>query len=433
MMKGELSSFMKIILSLARIAFGITFIFSSFSKAVDPTGFCYKIEDYLISFQLVQLIPLALTFAIVLIVIEFLIGMSILLGIYRKAGTSLAVLFMVVMTPLTLYIALRNPVQDCGCFGDALIISNWNTFYKNIVLLIFAVILFAYHNHIRPFYSKQIKKYVFAFVFLFALAFCFYNVLYLPIMDFRPYKVGANIPERMQEDQAHGDVYENIYIYEKDGVQEKFTEETFPWEDSTWTFVDLKTELVKKGDAPIIKDFEIIRYNMDATGTFVETDDITQDVLSRPWSLLVISLSLDNANEKSMREIHALADFVIKNYIDIYVLTASQGDVVEKWNKKLGGIFLNYAMDELTLKTIIRSNPGVVLLKEGTIQAKWSHRNVPDTQELTRLISQAEPNGKKTPVNKSASNLLIVCLLFLLPLLGMKLYDEKYFITLSNK
>ena len=429
-MKGELSSLMKIILSIARIAFGITFIFSSFSKAVDPTGFCYKIEDYLISFQLVQLIPLALTFAIILIVIEFLIGMSILLGIYRKPGTSLAVLFMVVMTPLTLYIAIKNPVKDCGCFGDALIISNWSTFYKNIVLLVFAIILFVFHNHIRPFFSGTMKKYAFVFVFLFALAFCLYNVLYLPIMDFRPYKVGANIEQKMQEDQAHGDIYDNIYVYEKDGVQEKFTEENFPWEDSTWTFVDLKTELVKKGESPLIKDFEIIGYNMDSTGTFVVTDDVTQDVLSRPWSLLVVSLSLDKANEKSMKEINALADFANKNYIDIYVLTASQGDVIKKWNEKLGGIYLNYAsMDELTLKTIVRSNPGLLLLKEGIIQAKWSHRNVPDAQELNKLISQNESDENKTPVNKSASNLLIVCLLFLLPLLGIKLYDKKHFST----
>ena len=145
-------------------------------------------------------------------------------------------------------------------------------------------------------------------------------------------------------------------------------------------------------------------------------------------SLLVVSLSLDDANEKSLREVHALADFAIKNYIDIYVLTASNGDVVKKWNDKLGGIYLNYAtMDELTLKTIIRSNPGLLLLKEGKIVAKWSSRNVPDKSELTNLITETESEGAKSPFNKSASNLLIVCLLFLLPLLGMKWYDKRAF------
>lgn len=417
-----------IIISVARIIFGATFVFSGFVKAVDPVGFSYKIEDYLISFQLVQFIPLALTFAIALVIVEFLVGLFILLATYRKASTVVAILLMAVMTPLTLYIAITNPVEDCGCFGDALIISNWNTFYKNIILLIFAIILFVYRKKMAPFYSKGIRKYAFAFVFIFALAFSIYNVLYLPIMDFRPYKVGVNIPEKMAEDQARGDVYEHLYIYEKDGVQEKFTEENLPWEDSTWTFIELKTELVEKGHEPIIKDFEIIGLNMDTTGTFVGTDDITQDVFSRPFTLLVVSLSLDKANEKSMRKIHGLANFAIKNYIDIYVLTASSGDKIKEWNEKLGGIYLNYAlMDELTLKTIIRSNPGTLLLKEGTIISKWSHRNVPDKSELTKLISETETDEKKAPFNKSAVSLLIVCLLILLPLLGVKLYDNKYF------
>ena len=427
-MNKETSPFLNVVLTIARIVFGVTFIFSGFVKAVDPMGFCYKIEDYLISFQLVQLLPMALAFAIVLIVVEFVIGVSILLGIYRRMSTSIAVLFMLVMTPFTLYIALNNPVEDCGCFGDALIISNWNTFYKNIVLLVFALILLVYHQKIKPFFSKKMKPIAFTFVFIFGLALCIYNIMYLPILDFRPYHVGVNIPEQMEADKAHGDVYENIYVYEKDGVQQEFTEENFPWEDSTWTFVDLKLELVKEGEDPKIKDFIIIGYNQDADGSFIPTDDITLDVLSCRMSLLVVSLSLDDANEKSLREVHALADFAIKNYIDIYVLTASNGDVVKKWNDKLGGIYLNYAtMDELTLKTIIRSNPGLLLLKEGKIVAKWSSRNVPDKSELTNLITETESEGAKSPFNKSASNLLIVCLLFLLPLLGMKWYDKRAF------
>src|SRR5690554_3092900 len=140
------------ILNIARIVFGITFIFSGFVKAVDPYGFTYKIEDYLISFQLTQLIPLALAFAIILFLLEFVLGVFILVGIYRKWTTAFAVMFMTVMTPLTLYIAIANPVKDCGFFGDALIISNWDTFYKNIILIAFAIILFVYRKRIRPFF-----------------------------------------------------------------------------------------------------------------------------------------------------------------------------------------------------------------------------------------------------------------------------------------
>lgn len=428
-MNKKTSPFIDIVFSIARIVFGLTFVFSAFVKAVDPMGLCYKIEDYLIAFQWVQLLPLSLFFAVFLIVIEFAIGASILLGIYRRMSVWLALLFMLVMTPLTLYIAIYNPVEDCGCFGDALIISNWNSFYKNIALLVFAGILFVYRERIRPLYSKKMRTYAFAFVLIFAAGFCLYNILYLPILDFRPYHVGANIPKQMEADKSRGDVYENIYVYEKEGVRQEFTEENFPWEDSTWTFVDLKLQLTKKGVDPVIKDFIIIGYSQEADGAFVATDDITHDVLSRPLSLLVVSLSLDKANEKSLREIHALADFAIKNYIDIYVLTASNGNVVKKWNDKLGGIYLNYAtMDELTLKTIIRSNPGTLLLKEGEILAKWSSRNVPSTSELTQLIAESENNAKKSPFNKSVGKLLIVSLLFLLPLLAMKLYDKRSFL-----
>lgn len=416
----------KIVLTIARILFGITFLFSGFVKAVDPIGFTYKIEDYLISFQLTQFIPLALAFAVVLIIVEFLVGLFILLGLYRKTSTSLALLFILVMTPMTLYIALENPVADCGCFGDALVISNWATFYKNIVLLSFAILLFAYRNNIKPYFSSKTKNIVLAFVFLFSILFCLCNILYLPIMDFRPYNVGVNIPEQMEDDLSKGDVYENIYIYEKDGVEEEFTEETFPWEDTTWTFVDLKAKLIKEAEQPVIEEFHIVAYTKDSTGMFVKADEITHQVLSEPISLLVVSLSLDNASESSLRHIATLADYAAANNIDMHIATSSQIGVVEQWSKRLGNANLNFAnMDELTLKTIVRSNPGMLLLNEGTIHAKWSSRNLPNATELDRMIAQLQSEEKTLPNNNSLVRLLILGALFVLTLLGIKWYDSK--------
>ena len=155
-MKGN-DRLVNIVLTAARILFGITFVFSGFVKAVDPIGFAYKIEDYLIAFQLIPFIPLALTFAVALILVELLLGVFILLGLYRKLSTAMGVLFMAVMTPMTLYIALKNPVEDCGCFGDALVISNWDTFYKNIVLVLLAVLLLVYHKRIKPLFTNKSK------------------------------------------------------------------------------------------------------------------------------------------------------------------------------------------------------------------------------------------------------------------------------------
>ena len=424
---NEKEKLIKIGLIIARILFGITFLFSGFVKAVDPVGFTYKIEDYLISFDLTQLIPLALIFAVVLIILEFLLGFFVLLGLYRKSSAFLAVMFMLVMTPMTLYIALKNPVADCGCFGDALVISNWATFYKNIILLFIALFLFAYRNNIKPYFSSKTKKIVFSFVLLFSLLFCLYNILYLPIIDFRPYKVGANILQQMEDDLSKGDVYENIYIYEKDGVEQEFTENTFPWEDSTWTFVDLKTELIKEAEKPLIDEFHIIAYTKDASGMFVRTDEITQQVLSESINLLVVSLSLDDANESSLKQIATLADYAAVNNVDLRIVTSSQADAVEQWSEKLDNSTIKFAnMDELTLKTIVRSNPGLLLLNEGTIQAKWSSRNLPNADELDRLLVKIQLEKKPVAHNNSLGRLFILCMLFVLPLLGLKWYDLKY-------
>ena len=386
-MKGK-DRLINIVLIIARILFGVTFVFSGFVKAVDPVGFAYKIEDYLISFQLLEFIPLALAFAVGLILLEFLLGVFILLGLYRKITTTLVLLFMLVMTPMTLYIALANPVEDCGCFGDALVISNWATFYKNIVLLSFTIVIVVYRNRIKPLFSAKSKHFVLGFVFLFSLLFCLYNILYLPIMDFRPYKVGVNIPEQMEDDLSNGDVYENIYIYKKDGVEEEFTEDNFPWEDSTYTFVDYTSKLIKEGEKPLIDEFHIIAYSQDDSGAFITSGDITDDVLDKPIILFVVSLSLNKSSEKAMKQIVVLADHVANQNINLIIATSSDIKVVEEWHKKWDSPNVSYAqMDELTLKTIVRSNPGLLLLNKGTIQRKWSSRNLPSVSKLDAIIA----------------------------------------------
>lgn len=292
------------------------------------------------------------------------------------------------MTPMTLYIALANPVEDCGCFGDALVISNWATFYKNIVLLSFTIVIVVYRNRIKPLFSAKSKHFVLGFVFLFSLLFCLYNILYLPIMDFRPYKVGVNIPEQMEDDLSNGDVYENIYIYKKDGVEEEFTEDNFPWEDSTYTFVDYTSKLIKEGEKPLIDEFHIIAYSQDDSGAFITSGDITDDVLDKPIILFVVSLSLNKSSEKAMKQIVVLADHVANQNINLIIATSSDIKVVEEWHKKWDSPNVSYAqMDELTLKTIVRSNPGLLLLNKGTIQNKWSSRNLPSVSKLDTIIA----------------------------------------------
>lgn len=425
-MKGN-DRLVNIVLTAARILFGITFVFSGFVKAVDPIGFAYKIEDYLIAFQLIPFIPLALTFAVALILVELLLGVFILLGLYRKLSTAMGVLFMAVMTPMTLYIALKNPVEDCGCFGDALVISNWDTFYKNIVLVLLAVLLLVYHKRIKPLFTNKGKGLVVGFVFLFSLLFCLYNIFYLPIMDFRPYKVGVNIAEQMENDVSNGDVYENIYIYEKDGVEEEFTEDNFPWEDSTWTFVDYQSKLIKEGEKPLIDEFYITAYAKDDAGAFVKGGDITDDILTNKVVLFVVSLSLDDAREKGMKQIIALADYAADNDIELLVATSSEAAAIEQWHREWGNPKVGYGlMDELTLKTIVRSNPGMLLLNEGTIVGKWSSRRLPSQRQLEGMVAKLKTEEKSLPINNnSTASLLIICAIFVIPLLGIKWYERK--------
>lgn len=425
-MKGN-DRLVNIVLTAARILFGITFVFSGFVKAVDPIGFAYKIEDYLIAFQLIPFIPLALTFAVALILVELLLGVFILLGLYRKLSTAMGVLFMAVMTPMTLYIALKNPVEDCGCFGDALVISNWDTFYKNIVLVLLAVLLLVYHKRIKPLFTNKSKGLVVGFVFLFSLLFCLYNIFYLPIMDFRPYKVGVNIAEQMENDVSNGDVYENIYIYEKDGVEEEFTEDNFPWEDSTWTFVDYQSKLIKEGEKPLIDEFYITAYAKDGAGAFVKGGDITDDILTNKVVLFVVSLSLDDAREKGMKQIIALADYAADNDIELLVATSSEAAAIEQWHRKWGNPKVGYGlMDELTLKTIVRSNPGLLLLSGGTIVGKWSSRRLPNQRQLEGMVVKLKAEEKSLPINNnSTASLLIICAIFVIPLLGIKWYERK--------
>lgn len=425
-MKGN-DRLVNIVLTAARILFGITFVFSGFVKAVDPIGFAYKIEDYLIAFQLIPFIPLALTFAVTLILVELLLGVFILLGLYRKLSTAMGVLFMAVMTPMTLYIAIKNPVEDCGCFGDALVISNWDTFYKNIVLVLLAVLLLVYHKRIKPLFTNKSKGLVVGFVFLFSLLFCLYNIFYLPIMDFRPYKVGVNIAEQMENDVSNGDVYENIYIYEKDGVEEEFTEDNFPWEDSTWTFVDYQSKLIKEGEKPLIDEFYITAYAKDGAGAFVKGGDITDDILTNKVVLFVVSLSLDDAREKGMKQIIALADYAADNDIELLVATSSEAAAIEQWHREWGNPKVGYGlMDELTLKTIVRSNPGMLLLNEGTIVGKWSSRRLPSQRQLEGMVAKLKTEEKSLPINNnSTASLLIICAIFVIPLLGIKWYERK--------
>jgi uncharacterized membrane protein YphA (DoxX/SURF4 family) len=365
---------MNLVRLVSRIILGLAFIFSGTVKAIDPLGSTYKFQDYFQAFHLGFLQDFSLPLAILLCTAEFIAGFSVLTGIRQKTGIWVIMILMAIFTPLTLILALTNPVSDCGCFGDAIHLTNWQTFGKNIILLIPAVILFISRNSLET--SKRvISEWLIISLFIICfITFNFYNLKYLPVLDFLPYKTGTYIPEKMViPDNVSSDEYMTTFIYEKNGVEKEFTVENYPAEDTTWKFVDQKSVLIKKGYEPPIHDFSI---------TTLNDENLTQEVLNNPgYTFFMISKKLEEADKEKLLKGFELGYNCMKNQIDFYILTASSSDELSSFANELQFCL----MDETTLKTIVRANPGYVLLKNGTIMGKWSWANVPEKEWFTNL------------------------------------------------
>ena len=367
------------ILLIARIIFGLVFLFSGFVKAVDPLGTAYKISDYLEAFSLTSLDFLAFPASLLLIATEFTIGFNILFNIHLKACTWVASLFMLIMTPVTLYLAISNPISDCGCFGDAIVMTNWQTFYKNVVLCVILAIIALLQKQTRPWLSNFGASIVTLIPILISFGISIYCYNLLPIIDFRPYKIGNNIIEGMQiPEDAPLDKYETTFFYEKDGVEQAFTLDNYPAEDSTWTFVRQESKLIEQGFVPPIHDFSII----------TEDGDITDLVLENAgYTLLVISHKVEKASTKNIKCVKSAIANAKKAGAKVIWLTSSYSDDVEEFKTKFEINDTFGATDDITLKTIVRSNPGLVLIKDATVIEKWHHNSLPTKEKLNQLIN----------------------------------------------
>lgn len=392
-----------------RFLVAAAFIFSGFVKAVDPLGFQYKIQDYLTAFGMASWFPsfLPLLGGIVLSAIEFSIGICLFFGIRRTISSSMALLLMIFMTPLTLYLAIFNPVSDCGCFGDAWVLTNWETFAKNVVLLIAAIIVFQTRRIQVRFVSKKMAWLVSLYTFLFVFSLSFYCLDRLPVLDFRPYKIGQNILQGMSiPEGAQPSVYESVFILEKNGEKKEFTLDNYP--DSTWTFVDSRTVLKEKGYEPAIHDFSILELS---TG-----DDITEDVLTdKGYTFLLVAHRIEEADDSNIDLMNEIYDYSVEHGYKFYCLTSSPEEQIEQWKDKTGAEYPFCQMDDITLKTMIRSNPGLMLIKNGTILNKWSDEDIPDEYVLTDKLENLELGQQM--VSHDIHTIGYVILWFIIPLL----------------
>lgn len=366
-------------LYVARTVVGLTFILSGLVKAIDPLGTQYKIQDYLAAIPPSLSLPdmLTLLMSVSLSMVEFTLGAFMLTAISRRVTARLTLLFMMVMTAVTVWIYIADPVKDCGCFGDALTLTNLETLLKNIVLLALAALVAWRPTHIGRLMSRSNQMLLGQMLMLTPVALSFWCLYDLPLIDFRPYHIGADIKAGMEiPEGAEQPVFDTTFIMEKDGERREFTLDNYP--DSTWTFVDSKTVTVKEGYVPPIHDFSI---------TAADGEDITDMVLGREgYTFLLISPDLDKADDQNFGDIDQIYEFCQDNSIPFYCLTASTEKSQQHWQNITGAEYPFCMTDATTLKTMIRSNPGLMLLEKGVVRGKWSHNRLPETTELETML-----------------------------------------------
>jgi len=408
---------LKILVNIARVLLGLAFVFSGFAKALDPLGSTYKINDYLDAFGWVYLKDISFMLAVLLSATEFFLGMALLIGVYKRSISLLLFLFMLFITPLTLYIAIANPVTDCGCFGDALVLSNTVTFIKNLVLLAVAFFVYWQHERLIILYGTHTSRYTALWCFLFPLLLSVWSYRHLPLIDFLPYKVGNHLPTLMKIPAgAATDSVTTLFVYEKNGVQKKFTLDKAPFADTTWKFVDREDVAVREGYRAPIHDFVL---------EHPELGDITTEVLSDPsYTFLFISNNLTDMNYSRLQEVMDAKSYAAKHGYRFLGLTNSNPQIIEDWKYEYDEEMVFCSLDDRTLKTMMRSNPGLILLKDGTVYQKWCFREIPAFAGEMLPLDQLPYGVVGLPSNgKRIGSLLII---LLLPLLFFFLMHSGY-------
>ena len=411
-----MAKFRIFIVNLCRMALALTFLLSGYVKAIDPLGTQYKLNDYAAAMHLSEYIPdwLTLTGAIALAMTEFALGIFMLFAIRRHLVSRLMTAMMVMMTLITVWIFIANPVKDCGCFGDAIKLTNGETLLKNIVLLAAAIVTAMRPLDMARLISKSNQWIVTNYTLVYIVCTSLYCLYALPTFDFRPYHIGADIKKGMEiPEGAEQPEFETTFILKKNGQTREFTLDNYP--DSTWEFVDSKTVQTRQGYEPPIHDFSLTDTK---TG-----EDITDNVLShKGYTFLLISRSLAYADDSNFGDIDQIYEYASEHNIPFYCVTASTDSDINRWRDLTGAEYPFCNADETTLKTIIRSNPGLLLLKDATVIGKWSHNQLPDPDELTASPDKL-PIGQQ-PDDGVTGKLIKVLLTFLLPLTLLTIADR---------
>lgn len=373
---------MKLLVHISRLLVGALFIFSGFIKLNDPLGFSYKLQEYFSSdvLNLPFLEPYALGIAIFVVVYEVVLGVFLWVG-YKPKFTVWSLLGMIVFfTFLTFYAAYFDKVKDCGCFGDFLKMTPWESFTKDVILLVLILILFFGVRHIKPLFNKLGVTIVALLGFIASLWFGYHVLMHLPAIDFRAYKVGNNILEEMSiPENAKKPVIEYTWVFEVNGEEKEFvTNGSYPEVDGK--YLSVETKMIEEGYEPKILDFSIESEDEDLTTYFLEKEHL----------IMIVSYGLETAEKKGLEKLKAISDEALQNGYTVMGLTASGNDAKQYIKETYQLDFDFYLCDEKVLKTIVRSNPGVVKLNKGTVIQKV-HWNDIDDLELPVVEKEIVP------------------------------------------
>jgi len=367
---------MKLIRTVLRVIVGLVFIFSGFVKGVDPLGTVYRMDDYLLVFGMGWAIPFALYLTIFLCTLEFILGISLLFNLWIRFTVWPLVLMMIFFTILTFFDAVLNLVPDCGCFGEAIKLTNVQTFLKNIVLMVMIIPIFIARKKFRGLFPAKVELLV---LFLFAFVFAGMSVFsyrHLPLIDFMAWKIGNQVNKKSTEPVKFFLTFKNV----KSGEVKEYISPNYPWNDSIWTsewkFVSQRVINPPDADQAMVLRIEDEGGN-DLTGNIIDNPD---------FQFILVAYDLTAANREAFSKILPFYKKAEADGISFICLTSTNFSEITKFRMANGTAFSFYTVDDVVLRTMVRSNPGLILLRGGKVLGKWHYNDFPSYAEVMQKV-----------------------------------------------
>lgn len=367
---------MRILHFISRIIIGVVFMFSGFVKGIDPLGTAYRLEDYFMVWGADWMMPAAVTLSVLLSTMEFVLGFVVLFNLKPKVNAWLLLGVMTYFTGLTLYDAIANPVPDCGCFGDAIKLTNVQTFIKNLILFVPTIILFVWRRKTVDRYSNLSAYGVACVVTALFAGLCLYCIMHLPIIDFMDWKKG----NKMYSDSNLPVKYYLTYKNKQTGEEKEYLSPNYPYNDSVWMSQwEFVSQRVDDPNVYLGADLQIV----DLDG-----NDVTNDIIRNPdYHLMMVTWDLTKADEKALAKVNALAEEAENNGMSFTAITSSLPSEIDTITKHLNLQYAFHQADDVALKIMVRSNPGLILMKDGVVIDKWAYRDIPEYKELKLEMS----------------------------------------------